>query len=148
MCRKLFAAKHLSQTKLDGIAHEYRPLFVGSYLRYSYIKISPYPNPPSPEKVSHTTGVYVPTLFEQWCGFFCVPQEPDKWKCCETGPMVIYGFSSLSEKTRKSKRLNMFLHRQHFLISYIKTLSVGLTWNWTNKKHAKILLKRFIRMVR
>ena len=43
-----------------------------------------------------------PTLFEQWCGFFCVPQEPDKWKCCETGPTVMYGFSSLSEKTRKS----------------------------------------------
>ena len=29
-----------------------------------------------------------PTLFEQWCGFFYVPQEPDKWKCCETGPKV------------------------------------------------------------
>ena len=28
------------------------------------------------------------TLFEQWCGFFYVPQEPDKWKCCETGPKV------------------------------------------------------------
>ena len=26
------------------------------------------------------------TLFEQWCGFFYVPNEPDKWKCCETGP--------------------------------------------------------------
>ena len=29
-----------------------------------------------------------PTLFEQWCGFFYVPQEPDKCKCCETGPTV------------------------------------------------------------
>ena len=35
-------------------------------------------NPPSPAKVGHTPGVYVPALFEQWCGFFYVPQEPDK----------------------------------------------------------------------
>ena len=36
-----------------------------------------------------------------------------------------YGFSSLSEKTRKSNRLQMSLQRQHFLFSYLKTLSVG-----------------------
>ena len=36
-----------------------------------------------------------------------------------------YGFSSLSEKTRKSNRLQMSLQRQHFLLSYLKTLSVG-----------------------
>ena len=29
-----------------------------------------------------------PTLFEQWCGFFYVPQEPDKCKYCESGPTV------------------------------------------------------------
>ena len=29
-----------------------------------------------------------PTLFEQWCGFFYVRQEPDKWACCETGHTV------------------------------------------------------------
>ena len=34
------------------------------------------------------------TLFEQWCGFFYVPREPDKWKWCETGPDA-YGVSSL-----------------------------------------------------
>ena len=34
-------------------------------------------------------------------------------------------FSSLSEKTRKSNRLQMSLQRQHFLLSYLKTLSVG-----------------------
>jgi len=33
------------------------------------------------------------------------------------------GFSSLSEKTRKSNRLKMSLQRQHFLLSYLKTLS-------------------------
>ena len=36
-----------------------------------------------------------------------------------------YGLSSLSEKTRKSNRLQMLLQRQHFLLSYLKTLSVG-----------------------
>ena len=37
-----------------------------------------------------------------------------------------YGFSSLSEKTRKSNRLQMYYwQRQHFLLSYLKTLSVG-----------------------
>ena len=35
------------------------------------------------------------------------------------------GFSSLSEKTRKSNHLQMSLQRQHFLLSYLKTLSVG-----------------------
>ena len=36
-----------------------------------------------------------------------------------------YGLSSLSEKTRKSNCLQMSLQRQHFLLSYLKTLSVG-----------------------
>ena len=36
-----------------------------------------------------------------------------------------YGFSSLSEKTRKSNHLQISLQRQHFLLSYLKTLSVG-----------------------
>ena len=34
------------------------------------------------------------------------------------------GFSSLSEKDRKSNQLQMSLQRQHFLLSYFKTLSV------------------------
>ena len=38
----------------------------------------------------------------------------------------VYGLSSLSERTRKSNRLQMLLQRQHFFLSYLKTLSVGL----------------------
>ena len=38
---------------------------------------------------------------------------------------MTYGFSSLSEKTRKSNHLQMSLQRQHFLLSYLKTVSVG-----------------------
>ena len=33
-------------------------------------------------------GSTSPTLFEQWCEFFYVAQEPDKCKWCETGPTV------------------------------------------------------------
>ena len=39
-------------------------------------------------RLTTTPGSTSPTLFEQWCGFFYVPQEPDKCKCCETGPTV------------------------------------------------------------
>ena len=67
-------------------------------------------------------GSTSPTLFEKWCGLFYVPQEPDKCKCCLTRPTV---FSSLSEKTRKSNRYFAGITKQHFLVSYLKTLSVG-----------------------
>ena len=42
-----------------------------------------------------------------------------------------YGFSSLFEKTRKSNHLQMSLQRQHFPLSYLKTLSVGPAGVWT-----------------
>ena len=40
--------------------------------------------------------------------------------------------SSLSEKTRKSNHLQMSLQRKHFLLSYLKTLSVGPAKAWTH----------------
>ena len=43
--------------------------------------------------------------------------------------MTYCGFLSLSEKTRKSNHLqiytDIYLQRQPFLLSYLKTLSVG-----------------------
>ena len=45
-----------------------------------------------------------------------------------------YGFSSSSEKTRKSNHLQMLLQRQHFLLSYLKTLSVGPAGVWTGPR--------------
>ena len=42
-----------------------------------------------------------------------------------------YGFSSLSEKTRKSNHLQMSLQRQQILLSYLKTLSVSPAGIWT-----------------
>ena len=44
-----------------------------------------------------------------------------------------YGLSSLSEKTRKSNHLQMSLQRQLFLLSYLKTLSVGPVGVWTHE---------------
>ena len=43
-----------------------------------------------------------------------------------------YGLLSLSDKTGKSNRLQMSLQKQHFLLSYLKTLSVGLAGVWTH----------------
>ena len=63
-----------------------------------------------------------PTLFEQPRGLFNPPQETDVWKSSEMGP---YSFSSLSKTTTKSNCFQMSLQRQHFLVSYLKTLSVG-----------------------
>ena len=60
-------------------------------------------------EIDHYTGHYVPYSLRRVCGFF-------------NGD---YGLSSLSEKTRKSNHLQMLLQRQHFLLSYLKTLSVG-----------------------
>ena len=63
-----------------------------------------------------------------------------------------YGLSSLSEKTRISNHLQMSLQRQHILLSYFKTLSVGPVWghepetsrtvvrrstNWANRSAEK-----------
>ena len=83
-------------------------------------------NPPNPGEVDNTTGIYVPyTLFELWCGFFYVHKNQIMlWD-------RNYDFSSLSEKTRKSNRLQMPLQRQHFHLSCLKILSVGLAGVWT-----------------
>ena len=43
-----------------------------------------------------------------------------------------YGLPSLYEKTRKSIRLQVLLQRQHFLLSNLKTVSVGPAGVWTD----------------
>ena len=44
-------------------------------------------------------------------------------KCCETGSIVFHPYPSRAE--RQCNRSQMSLQRQHFLLSYLKTLSVG-----------------------
>ena len=68
-------------------------------------------------EIDHYTGHYVPYSLRRVCGFFNVPQI---YYMCKGLWDRAYGLSSLSEKTRKSNRLQMLLQRQHFLLSYLK----------------------------
>ena len=56
--------------------------------RGSNLSVSLQITQPAQERLAIPPGSTSLTLFEQWCGFFYVPQEPDKCKCCETGPTV------------------------------------------------------------
>ena len=57
-------------------------------------------------EIDHYTGHYVPYSLRRVCGFFNVPQIYYMCKGLWDGA---YGLSSLSEKTRKSNRLQMLL---------------------------------------
>ena len=76
----------------------------------SHARCHPYPIP-QPVKVDHSTGVYDPYPFTS---------HENKWMKVLWDRT--YSFSSLSEKTRKTNHLQMTLQRQHFLLSYLKTL--------------------------
>ena len=52
-------------------------------------------------KVDPTTGVYIPYSFAN-SGFFYVPQEPDKRKCCETGPVVFRPYPTSHSADQRS----------------------------------------------
>ena len=83
---------------------------------------------PAQERLATPPRSTSPTLFEQWCRFFYVPQEPDKWKCCETGPTVFRPYPRRLE--------NVTVCRCHckdstFSSVILRTLSVGPAWVWT-----------------
>ena len=88
------------------------------------------------------------------CGFFNVPHNLYMQGLWDGA----YGLSSLSEKTRKSNRLQMSLQRQHFLLSYLKRPWVlvrpGLEpaasrsadrrlSNWANRAAVQLTWRRF-----
>ena len=86
----------------------------------------PYPIPPI--KVGHATRVYDPYSFQiVMCLFF----KSHKNKSVKVLWDGTYGFSSLSEKTRKFNHLKMSLPRLHFLLSHLKTPSVSPARVWT-----------------
>ena len=70
------------------------------------------------------------TLFEQWCGFFYVPQEPYKWNWCEIRPTVFHPFP---RRLKKSNHLQMSLqrHQDSTFSQLFKTLIVGPAGVWT-----------------
>ena len=68
-----------------------------------------------------TPGTSCPALYDERTGSLTSPVDHN----IEDAGDGAYGLSSLSEKTRKSNHLQMSLQRQHFLLNYLKTLSVG-----------------------
>ena len=96
----------------------------------SHAKRHSYPIP-QPVKVGHTTahhrGPQALLFLKSDVGSF----TSHKNKSVKVLWDGTYGFSSLSEKTRKSNHLQMTLQKQHFLLSYLKTLSVGPAEVWT-----------------
>ena len=96
----------------------------------SHAKRHSYPIP-QPVKVGHTTahhrGPQALLFLKSDVGSF----TSHKNKSVKVLWDGTNGFSSLSEKTRKSNHLQMTLQKQHFLLSYLKTLSVGPAEVWT-----------------
>ena len=66
-------------------------------------------------------GIYGIYSLRTVSGFFNVPQSYLKTR------FVRRGLQFIVEKTRKSNHLQMSGQRQHFLLSYLKTLSGGLS---------------------
>ena len=92
-----------------------------------------------PWEIDYHTGDYVPYSLRTVCGFFNVPQNlymKGFWDGA-------YGLSSLSEKTRKSNRVQMSLQRKHFLLSYLKNVirnpepEKSCLWLWNPKLSIK-----------
>ena len=71
-----------------------------------------------------TAGTSCPTLCEKCMGSLMSPANQYR----EDAEDGAYSLLSLSEKTRTSNHLQMSLQRQHILLSYFKTLSVGPVW--------------------
>jgi len=71
-----------------------------------------------------TPGTMCPTLYDECVGSLTSPAS----HYSDDAGDGAYGLSSLSEKTRIFNHLQMSLQRQHILLSYFRTLSVGPVW--------------------
>ena len=83
-----------------------------------------HPNQYNRQRPDHNTRTPCPTLCEKCVGSLTSPANQYR----EDAGDGAYGLLSLSEKTRTSNHLQMSLQRQHILLSYFKTLSVGPDW--------------------
>ena len=77
-----------------------------------------------------TPGTTCPTLYDECVGYLTSPAGEDAGEGA-------YSLSSLSKQTRISDRLQMSLQRQHILLSYFKTLSVGPVWDLNPRPPAR-----------
>ena len=80
------------------------------------------------EETDHTTLESLPYSLQLMCVSYF--KSPDRGSEDRT-----YGLMSLSEKTLKSNHLQILEQRQHLLLNYFKTLSVGPAWNLTQGSH-------------
>ena len=80
-----------------------------------------------------TPGTPFPPLCNECVGSLTSPVDHNS----EDAGDGAYGLSSLSEKTRISNHLQMSLQRQHILLSYFKTLSVGPVWGSNPRSTAR-----------
>ena len=85
------------------------------------------PNPTTREGWPHHRGLW-PLLFSNSDVGSFTSKKNKSVKVLWDGT---YGFSPLSEKTRKPNYLQMSSQKQHFLLSYLKTLRVGPAGIWT-----------------
>ena len=77
---------------------------------------------PSQERLATPPGSTSPTVFEQWCGFFCASLEPDNWKCSETGPAV---FRPCATRLESLTVFRCHYKGRTFFSVILKTLSVS-----------------------
>ena len=80
---------------------------------------------PAQERLATPPGSTSSTLFEQWCRFFYVPQEPDQCKCCETGPTV---FRPYPRRLESLTVCRCHCKGSTFSSVILRTLSVGPAW--------------------
>jgi len=71
-----------------------------------------------------TLETLCPTLYNECVGSLTSPADHNSEDAGDRATVL----SSLSKKTRISNHLQMSLQRQHILLSYFKTLSVGPVW--------------------
>ena len=95
----------------------------------SHARCHPYPIPQPVKRLATPLGSTSPNFFR---AVACVLLRSTWTDQCQK---VLWdrtcGFSSSSEKTRKSNRSQMSLQRKHFLLIYLKILSVGSAGVWT-----------------
>ena len=87
---------------------------------------------PTQERLATPPGSTSPTIFEQWRGFFYVPQNQISESAVKRDLRFFRPYPGRVE--HDSDRLQMSLQRQHFLLSYLQTLRVVSAGVWARDR--------------
>ena len=104
-----FTGQDFTAAQRERAQEDFRVLFKG---------VSPHP-PPHSHIATATAPVHNLHFFRIVREFFCVPQNYQYSRICETRPPTYRSYP------RRLESLTMKLRRQHFLLSYLKTPSDG-----------------------